>query len=1056
MTRKSERVFYRKAKSQGIVKQVREKYVRHDIPCFMEGCTECQFDQAQLLDGKAEYFVIPDLSVIMRFLEILEQDEVTGLIISQTNMMTLEQHDKTKMYRRLRQLVNDPRKGSVLFYNEIFDATEQRRAPRETFDAYDWRCHCAIAKWYQEHTHRRILLLSEAHTRTDLPQDIQVNHQIDVCSMRDYLATHHKENALLASLVSVLADVNLDEDWHKIHMGTAVNAATGATGYTEHKAIDELEVGIKSGRFFSGLIRCRADRQQALVTAEPDKEILIVGNEHRNRAVHGDLVAIELLPESQWLSLSNRMSLESGDQDDESASAGATSISRASVNPTGHVVGVLQRNWRSYVATIQHDEAGGSMHLAIPLDPLIPKIRIRYQDVSLIENQRIVVRIDNWPVNSQYPNGHYVRSLGPIHQLDTEVSAILVEHGISVSQASKAFSEASLKEMPTDTRDHPWRPSDDQLAQRRDLRSLTVFSIDPPNCQDIDDALSIEDLGNGQLQLGVHIADVTYFVKENSKTDLEARARGTTVYLADRRFDMLPSVLSERVCSLRHQVDRYAVSVLWTLDTQLQVVDTWFGRTIIRSSCEMEYEQAQELLDGAKVAKGLDAALCRRLKPKVEQLAKVLRVFKSRRSAQGALELESSEVKFKTVDKDKVTEIIPKDELEIHGLVAEAMILANSAVGKRIYDGFKSAALLRRHPPARENKFKQLVNAAASRGFTVDFRSNRALAQSLAAIVSNSPDKPEMVQMLKTMATYAMNEAGYISSGQHSVDEYYHYGLALEYYTHFTSPIRRYADVIVHRQLLMAINDPTAVAADAGAASSMYQNLKIADICDNLNLKSRESKFAQRDSTELFQALYVMQQSQSGPLVANGIICEMRSNGFYVFVPSLGLKGPVFLLDKDDHVTAPLSLISDKVDDDDTYIPNCVLETELPTSVTVRGASLARPFRFALFDHVRVVLKLRESHAHRHLVYMSLLGFQETAVPSKRITNKEMMASIQTREQEHAENGTAAARDASSNGTALSKSDIQTRRMIKKHHGNMYSVLEKFRQLSLVENSSRQ
>ncbi|ORX46300.1 RNB-domain-containing protein [Hesseltinella vesiculosa] len=1041
MTLKSERIFFRKAKSHGIVKQVREKYIRDDIPCLMDGCTQCCNEQPQLLDEKAPFYIIPDLSVILKYLEILEHEDIMNVIISQTIMVNLDQHDKSKTYRRLRQILNDPRHSSILFYNEIFAGTTQQRKPDESKETYNWRCHLALASWFQQHTQHPIVLLSEFQGQCNSPL---ANGQIRTLSMQQFLNIYYPDHELLQSLVQVLADVTLEDDWDRIHLGKA-NASSSPDnhGYVEYKSMDELDVGIKSGRYFSGILRCSSDRQQAQVSVDQEDSILIIGNDNQNRAVHGDLVVVELLPQSQWTSSFNRVSHGPNQQDD--AGDGESSNQK---RKTGKIIGVLNRNWRPYVATIQNDETGsGSFHLAIPLDPTIPKIRIRYQNSHLINNQRIVVRIDHWPVNSQYPNGHFVRSLGPIHQLDTEMSAILVEHGISVSQATKAFSEASIKEMPIDTPEQPWTPSNEQIARRRDLRSLTVFSIDPPNCQDIDDALSVETLNDGKLQLGVHIADVTYFVNENSKTDLEARARGTTVYLADRRFDMLPSVLSEKVCSLRHHVDRYAVSVLWTLDASLNVVDTWFGRTLIRSACEMEYEQAQELLNGQAKATGLDIQLCRRLQPKVQLLAKILRVFRERRTQQGGLELASAEVKFKIMNKDQVTDVIPKGELEIHGLVAEAMILANAAVGRRVYEGFRKSALLRHHPAPGNHKFRQLIQAAATKGFTIDFSSNGALAKSLHVIGQSCQDNPNMEQMFKTMATFAMNEAGYISSGRFNVDQYSHYGLALDFYTHFTSPIRRYADVVVHRQLLMVIGDVSAKEADAGATSAMYHDTKLTEICDNLNIRSRESKLAQRDSMELFQAMYVIQHSQGVPLVKQGIICELRSNGFYVFVPSLGLKGPVFLKDKDDNVIIPLSLISDKVGDDEQNIPGCTLETQVPNNLTVHGATLPRSIQFKLFDQVRVILKIRMSHAHRHTVHMSLLGFQETPLPLKRLTNKGMVSAIL----ENLDPATAAISPPKS--SPLSQDEIKTRRLIKKQHNNMYSVIESFRQLTITENT---
>ncbi|GAA5797114.1 hypothetical protein HPULCUR_002493 [Helicostylum pulchrum] len=1029
---RTERAFYKKTKSNSIIKLVREQYLRTDIPCLSKACpSHCNNEGPHgLLSATADHYIIPDNSVIMRYLEILEQEEITGIILSQTVTINLQQHDKSRTYRKLRQLVNDSRRNSVMFYNEIFEPTKVLRQPQEPSYKRDWRALCQLANWYDTHLNgeKTIILLSESH-HTDLDTPANIVRM----NTKQYLQIYYPDNLLLQNLVQVLADVVLEEEEFNNKIRLASKHGSGnhdtVSGYTEYKSIEELEVGIKSSRYFSGILRCRKDsRDQAYVHGGGTlgKDILIIGNENRNRAVHGDIVVVDLLSENNWTTASSEIAFNSSNAEDESEQDRFTNAAVPN-QPTGRVIGVLNRNWRSYVATLQEDssEVGGSIHLAIPLDPVIPKIRIRYQDVKLIENQRIVVRIDNWPTSSQYPNGHFVRSLGPIHQLDTEISAILVEHSISVSQASQGFSQVSLNEMPIDTPENPWKPNKDEIKNRRDLRDLIVFSIDPPNCQDIDDALSVKELADGKIELGVHIADVSYFVKENLMTDLEARSRGTTVYLADRRFDMLPSVLSERVCSLRHNVDRYSVSVIWTLDKNYQVLNTWFGRTIIKSSCEMEYEQAQQLMDGKSVATGLDASLCKKLKPCVTKLAQVLRVIRDRRLAKGALELESSEI-----------------NMEIHGLVAEAMILANASVGKRIYDGYKDAAILRHHPPPTQGQFERLIKAAKSRGFSVDFSSNKALAQSLQQITNGCKDDPEIAKLLKTMATIAMNEAGYISSGHYPVNEYYHYGLALEFYTHFTSPIRRYADIVAHRQLLMCVEDPVTVQDTKLRESIMFKDGTISDICDNLNLKSRESKFAQRDSTELFQSLYVLQHtSDQVQLIERGVISEIRSNGFYVFVPRLGLKGPVYLKEKDGKASVPLSLISGKQSTDDgETIPNCDIEVNMPTNISVTSANLPHPIQFNLFDNVRVSLKLRKSHAHRHMVYMTLVDLEHVEVNSQqkpRMTNSEMIHAIET--------------SAKSEAPLPPKKPSSKK---KKKQTSMCEILEKFSKLSVIETKS--
>ncbi|RUS18764.1 hypothetical protein BC937DRAFT_88378 [Endogone sp. FLAS-F59071] len=672
-TKRTENTFFRKTRKNAIVKQVREQYIRSDIPCLSESCQHtppCHkklVTDSSLLSAEATHYLVPDVSVASRYLEILEQDELSNLIIAQTVMVSLEQHDRLRTYRRLRQVIGDPRRRSVFFYNEIFSETHVARLPGEGPKHRDWRALCRMAEWYWNHLNGsiKIIVLSEQFTQSDLLTEPTDN--VLVCSVKQYLDQFWPGHTVLHDLMASLEDAVMEEDLERIRVigkigELARKNGTAELGYKEYSTIDELKAGVKSQTYFQGVLRVSpTNRDQAYISGDNKmRDILISGNQHRNRAVHGDIVVVELLAKNSWIapatSISYDVDMAKADEELDQQLARQSS----GVRPTGRVVGVITRNWRSYVATVQEDavEQGGSVHLVIPLDPVIPKIRIRHGDVRHILGQRIVVRIDSWPVSSQYPNGHYVRSLGPIHQLDTEISAILVEHEISVSQATQGFSEASLREMPVNTKENPWKPDSAEISRRRDLRAALTFSIDPPNCQDIDDAMSIRDLSDGTIELGVHIADVGYFVKENSQTDLEARAsllayysvhhqRGTTVYLADRRFDMLPTVLSERVCSLRGNVDRFAVSVIWTLDQSCNILSTWFGRTVIRSACEMEYEQAQQLLDCAKSVEGLDQKLAEELRRPIVRLAEVLRVFKKRRFAKGALELESSEVKFR-------------------------------------------------------------------------------------------------------------------------------------------------------------------------------------------------------------------------------------------------------------------------------------------------------------------------------------------------------------------------------------------------------------------------
>ncbi|KAL4701630.1 hypothetical protein H8959_015634, partial [Pygathrix nigripes] len=281
-------------------------------------------------------------------------------------------------------------------------------------------------------------------------------------------------------------------------------------------------------------------------------DILVHGMKARNRSIHGDVVVVELLPKNEWKG--RTVALCENDCDDK-----ALGESPSEPMPTGRVVGILQKNWRDYVVTfpskeeVQSQGKNAQKILVTPWDYRIPKIRISTQQAEALQDFRVVVRIDSWESTSVYPNGHFVRVLGRIGDLEGEIATILVENSVSVIP----FSEAQMCEMPVNTPENPWKVSREEEQKRKDLRkSHLVFSIDPKGCEDVDDTLSIRTLNNGNLELGVHIADVTHFVAPNSYIDIEARTRATTYYLADRRYDMLPSVLSADLCSLLGGVDR--------------------------------------------------------------------------------------------------------------------------------------------------------------------------------------------------------------------------------------------------------------------------------------------------------------------------------------------------------------------------------------------------------------------------------------------------------------------------------------------------------------------
>ena len=440
---------------------------------------------------------------------------------------------------------------------------------------------------------------------------------------------------------------------------------------------------------------------------------------------------------------------------------------------------------------------------------------------------------------------------------------------------------------------HDWKvPSDVNApgwAGRMDLRDLLVCSIDPPGCVDIDDALHAKELPNGNYEVGVHIADVSKFVKPNNAMDNEASSRGTTVYLADKRIDMLPTLLGTDLCSLKPYVERYSFSVIWEVTKAAKVVSSKFSKSVIRSREAFSYEQAQKRIDD---------------KSKTDELTKSLRILlslskllKQKRMEAGALNLASPEVKVQTESETSdPVDVQTKQLLETNSLVEEFMLLANISVAGKIQTSFPQTALLRRHASPPSTNFEELATQLRVKsGMELRYDSSKALADSLDTCVD--PNRPFFNTLVRILATRCMTSAEYFCAGEHHYAEYRHYGLASEIYTHFTSPIRRYADLVVHRQLAAAIGydrlETASNAADAAAQQSLQNRNVLEQVCGNINIRHRNAQMAGRASVEY----YVGQALKGRVIDEEAYVMRVFSNGFVVFVPRFGIESVVRLRD---------------------------------------------------------------------------------------------------------------------------------------------------------------
>ena len=602
----------------------------------------------------------------------------------------------------------------------------------------------------------------------------------------------------------------LDEDEYKKLYAVAESAEFAARFkiekilYTDtFDKLSKVSVPLPNGLRKRGILRCINSK-----VAVVGEDAIILSSGARNHAIHGDFVEIEPLE----IKSEEEQSLSKTDID---LSLSPTSFSKFNAY---RVVSIIKPSdhRRNLVVTLDVKDAetletgNSKILLCVPMDERYPKIRIQSNLGHILVHKRFVVQILDWPESSMWPNGKYLRTIGNCYDLSTESSAILVETELDDHERSFPFS--ALSELP------------DKFmtmiltGEEEDYRNRNVVSIDPIGCQDIDDAISLFELPNGNLELGVHIADVARFVKSGGSLDKEASSRATSVYLKERRLDMLPAILCEDLCSLRPKLDRYALSAIFIVDKNsydIDVKSAQFKRTLIHSRYALTYQQAQNLIDGrdpSEYQRGgwtggkVDQNDWDWLRKSIRALVEIARVREKERKLKGAVALESeNQYDFSLDSTKKPVEVLESHHLEIHNTVAELMILANEAAARLMLQKMPSRALLRYHPSAVPSRFKACIDYAKSVGINFDASSNKAIAASLDLIRKQSD--PSVSKWIENLATRAMSEAQYVCAGsrEHSdpnFSPFYHFGLGLDFYTHFTSPIRRYADLVVARLIL--------------------------------------------------------------------------------------------------------------------------------------------------------------------------------------------------------------------------------------------------------------
>ncbi|XP_057822928.2 DIS3-like exonuclease 2 isoform X2 [Cryptomeria japonica] len=470
-----------------------------------------------------------------------------------------------------------------------------------------------------------------------------------------------------------------------------------------------------------------------------------------------------------------------------------------------NVKGLPSHTEEGYIKLVPTDTRFPKMTVQLSSLPDNLKKRLHKGDLTL-ESELVAASIDLWRADCFLPQAVVKHSLGQSGEIEAQTAAILFEHAIH----SANFPPDSLSCLPK----VPWKIPTQEFQVRRDLRNLCIFSIDPPNSRDIDDALSIEDMGNGIKRVGVHIADVSYFVHPDTMLDREAQGRSTSVYLIQCCFPMLPQLLREELCSLNPGVDRLAFSVMWDIDSSGEVLDHWVGRTVIRSCCKLLYQHAQDIIEGTfqchqttRNVTGIPEVHCefgwQDIIANMQNLHRIAKQRRKSRFGKGALRLDNCKLVFVLDEDGKPCDSMFNEQKDSNILVEEFMLLANMTVAKIICRAFPECSLLRKHPEPNLRKLKDLEAFCKKLGFDLDVSSAGALHLSLEKLRNNLKDDPELFNIIVLYATKPMQLATYFCTGElrEKETEWAHYALATPLYTHFTSPIRRYADIVVHRIL---------------------------------------------------------------------------------------------------------------------------------------------------------------------------------------------------------------------------------------------------------------
>ena len=551
-------------------------------------------------------------------------------------------------------------------------------------------------------------------------------------------------------------------------------------------------------------------------------------------------------------------------------------------NPEGRIIEIVERGRAEIVGKVQ---VFGNYALVKPDhknlhdDIFIPKDKIN----GATKDDLVIVKIKEYPTNIQQGIGEIIEILGKAGDNNAEMHAILAEFGLPNKFTKEIEAEAAaISELITE----------EEIKKRRDFRNILTFTIDPFDAKDFDDALSFLKLENGNYEIGVHIADVTHYVQEGSKLEEEALNRATSVYLVDRTISMLPEKLSNNLCSLRPNEDKLTFSAVFEMTHDGRVISEWFGRTIIHSDKRFTYEEAQEVLESIEgdVLNPTSNEILEKYQLPLHTLNHIAKILKKERFKNGAINFETNEVKFQLDAEGKPLGVILKIRRDAHKLIEEFMLLANKKVAEFVFkrkhdDNSEGNTMVYRvHEPPNPERLQNFANFAARFGFSIKTDSEKVLSNSMNKMMAEVEGTP-IQNVLEQLAVRTMSKARY------TTEPLGHFGLAFEHYSHFTSPIRRYPDMMAHRLLQYYLTLPPKKKSTISGEDFEKKSKHSSD-------REKLAAEAERASIKYKQVEFMSLQDRR--TVFNGIVTGVTDFGIFVEITSTSCEGMVRLADLND------------------------------------------------------------------------------------------------------------------------------------------------------------